>query len=61
MWPILIGIGAYLIAQGVQDGIDENRKTSLPKPPARPELSNNIYDELPCDGEPWPEDDHDDY
>ena len=61
MWPLLIGIGAYSTAQGVQDGIDETRRISLPKQPHRPQLPNIVYDELPYDCELLQEDDNDDY
>ncbi len=41
MWPILIGIGAALMAQGIREGVKEHREQSnpqLPSPPPRRQL-----------------------
>jgi len=39
MWPILIGVGAYLLAVGVQEAMKENREEQKallpPKEPTR--------------------------
>ncbi len=49
MWPVLVAIGAYCIAAGIQEAIDENssdNRKRLPGGNSRKRIADDRYNEL---------------